>query len=441
MDIILVGIIGVVVLLALLMMGVYVAVALGVVGFVGIAYILGLSPAMSLLASTTFHYGTEYTFIVIPLFVAMGLFAAEEGISKDAYDALAKWIGNIRGGLGVATVGACAIFGTLTGSSVVTAVVFAKVSVPEMRRHGYDAATSYGLVCAAGAIGILIPPSLLAVVYSLITGESLGQVLLAGIGPGLLLTVGLILSFVALLTVRPSLGPARAIKSVTWRERLIALPNLWPAFVVALIMIGGVYAGVFTVVEAAGIGTAVLLLLYFAIRGVSQQSLQAVTASLREAVALTSMILLILITAQIFARFLVLTELGTSVAEFVVAAKLSSFEFVLAAVVLTIFLGMLIDSVSILAIIIPVLYPIAQAMSIDPLWFAMVIIFATQVGIITPPFALAVFAVKTVADPDITLEDIFRGTMFFLFVMLVILAILILIPGVSTWIPHRMWQP
>ncbi len=219
------------------------------------------------------------------------------------------------------------------------------------------------------------------------------------------------------------------------------MPQLWPAFVVAIVMIGGVYFGVFTVVEAAGIGTAVLLLLYFAIKGVSKRSLQTVTASLREAVALTSMILLILITAQIFARFLVLTELGTALADFVVDAKLSSLQFLLAAVVLTILLGMLIDSVSILAIIVPVLYPIAQAMSIDPLWFAMVIIFATQVGIITPPFALAVFAVKTVADPDITLEDISRGTMFFLFVMLVILAILILIPGVSTWIPHRMWQP
>lgn len=440
MDVISVGIIGVVLLIALLMVGVYVAVALGVVGFIGTAYFLGFSPATSLLASTTFHYGTEYTFIVIPLFVAMGLFAAEEGISKDAYDALAKWIGNVRGGLGIATIGACTIFGTLTGSSVVTSVVFAKVSVPEMRRHGYDASISYGLVCTAGAIGMLIPPSLLAVVYSLITGESLGQLLLAGIGPGLLLTAGLIVAFVALLTFRPSLGPTRAIEGVSWRERLIALPQLWPAFVVAIVMIGGVYFGVFTVVEAAGIGTAVLLLLYFAIKGVSKRSLQTVTASLREAVALTSMILLILITAQIFARFLVLTELGTALADFVVDAKLSSLQFLLAAVVLTILLGMLIDSVSILAIIVPVLYPIAQAMSIDPLWFAMVIVFATQVGLITPPFALTVFAVKAVAEPGITLEDIFRGTMFFWLVMVIILAILILIPDITTWIPHNMWQ-
>jgi tripartite ATP-independent transporter DctM subunit len=440
MDVFSVGIIGVVVLIALLMMGVYVAVALGLVGFIGTAYFLGFSPATSLLASTTFHYGTEYTFIVIPLFVAMGLFAAEEGISKDAYDALAKWIGNVRGGLGIATIGACTIFGTLTGSSVVTSVVFAKVSVPEMRRHGYDASISYGLVCTAGAIGMLIPPSLLAVVYSLITGESLGQLLLAGIGPGLLLTAGLIVAFVALLTFRPSLGPTRAIEGVSWRERLIALPQLWPAFVVAIVMIGGVYFGVFTVVEAAGIGTAVLLLLYFAIKGVSKRSLQTVTASLREAVALTSMILLILITAQIFARFLVLTELGTALADFVVDAKLSSLQFLLAAVVLTILLGMLIDSVSILAIIVPVLYPIAQAMSIDPLWFAMVIVFATQVGLITPPFALTVFAVKAVAEPGINLEDIFRGTMFFLVVMIIILAILILIPDITTWIPYNMWQ-
>jgi len=370
----------------------------------------------------------------------MGLFAAEEGISKDAYDALAKWIGNVRGGLGIATVGACAIFGTLTGSSVVTSVVFAKVSVPEMRRHGYDGSLSYGLVCTAGAIGMFIPPSLLAVVYSLITGESLGQLLLAGIGPGLLLTAGLILALVVLLTFRPSLGPTRAIENVTWRERLIALPKLWPALVVAIIMMGGVYFGVFTVVESAGIGTAVLLLLYFATKGVSKRSLQAVMTSLREAVALTSMILLILISAQIFSRFLVLTALGTTLADFVLATKLSSLEFLLAAIVLTVLLGMLIDSISILAIIIPILYPIAQTMGMDQLWFAMIIIFATQIGLISPPFALSVFAVKAVAEPDVTLEDIFRGTMFFLIVMFVILAILVLIPGISTWIPYNMWQ-
>ena len=205
-------------------------------------------------------------------------------------------------------------------------------------------------------------------------------------------------------------------------------------------MMGGVYFGVFTVVESAGIGTAVLLLLYFATKGVSKRSLQAVMTSLREAVALTSMILLILISAQIFSRFLVLTALGTTLADFVLATKLSSLEFLLAAIVLTVLLGMLIDSISILAIIIPILYPIAQTMGMDQLWFAMIIIFATQIGLISPPFALSVFAVKAVAEPDVTLEDIFRGTMFFLIVMFVILAILVLIPGISTWIPYNMWQ-
>lgn len=441
MDPIWIGVLAVAALLVLLFAGVYVAMALAIVGTVGLILLAGFRATMSTIAGLGFFYATSYSFIVFPLFVAMGLLAAEGGISKDLYDGLAKWIGRVKGGLGIATVGGCTIFGTLTGSSVVTAVVFAKVSVPEMRRHGYDPKISYGLVCAAGAIGLLIPPNVLAVIYALITEQSLGQLLMAGIGPGILLGLCLSLGFVGLLYLRPSLGPPVTQISVNWKERLMALPKLWPALVVGGFVIGGVYAGIFTVIESAGFGTFILLLVYFLTKGINHESIRAVGTSLRESVALSAMVIIILVAAQIFGRLLVLSRLGDELTAYVITAEFSPMQFVFTAVILYIILGCLLDAISILAITIPLFYPIVLQMKIDPVWFATVMILATQVGIITPPFALAVFAVKAVADPDVSIEDIFRGTMPFLVLMIVALIITILVPPISTWIPYHMYQP
>lgn len=426
--------------LALLFSGVYIAVALGIAGLVGLISIIGLERTTGMLATVAFHYGTQYSFIVIPLFVAMGLFAAEGGVSKDAYDALVKWFGRIKGGLGLATIGACTIFGTLTGSSVVTAVVFAKICVPEMRSHGYDMKMSYGIVCSAGAIGLLIPPNLMAVVYASLTEESLGQLLMAGIGPGIVLAFCLGLGLVVLLVWQPSLGPSGGEKRVTWRERFSVLPKLWSVIVVALIVIGGIYSGLFTVNEASGIGTLVLLVLYFCIKGFSRQSWQVIMAALRESISITAMIMIILIGAQIFSRAVVLSQLGPTLSNYIIMWNLSPLEFVIAVTVLYLILGCLIDSFSILAITIPVLYPIVLAMKIDPIWFATVMIVATQVGLITPPFGMAVFAVKAVAGKEISLEDLFKGAFPFLIFTLLCLAIVIAFPPISTWIPDHIWQ-
>ena len=206
-------------------------------------------------------------------------------------------------------------------------------------------------------------------------------------------------------------------------------------------MIGGVYAGLFTVIESAGIGTFMLLFVYFLLKGINGTSLKAVARSLRESVALSAMVLIIIVTAQIFGRLLVLSKLGDHLVGYVTASQFSPMQFVLIAVVLYLILGMLIDSISILAITVPLFYPIVLQLKIDPVWFATVMILATQLGIVTPPFAMAVFAVKAVADPDVTLEGIFRGAMPFLIFMAVALIIVIAIPAISTWIPYHMWQP
>lgn len=432
-----IGIVGSVILLVLLFGGVYVGVALGLVGTLGIIAIIGFSPAMSLLATTWFHYGTNYVFIVIPLFVAMGLFSAQADISRNSYDTLSKWLGQIRGGLGLATVGACTIFGALTGSSIVTAIVFAKISVPEMRRLGYNARISYGLVSAAGAIGMLIPPSVLAVIYAIITGQSVGALLLGGIGAGLVLAFCLGSGFVILLTLRPSLGPTASTVRITWKERFVSLPQLWPAFVVATIIIGGIYGGIFTVTEAAGVGSFATLILLLAIKGFSRESVKNIFEVLRDTISLSGMVLLILMTAQIYSRFLVLSGVGPSLANFIISLNLQPIWFVIGVSILFLFLGALIDAVSILAITIPLFYPVVVAMNIDVIWFAIVMILSTQIGTITPPVGLVIYAVKGVAEPDISLEDILRGVTPFFVMMLVALAIVIAFPVITTWIPYN----
>jgi len=435
-----VGIGAVCLLLTLLFSGVYVAVALALSGVLGMIIIIGFQPAMTLLATTFFSYSIRYAFIVIPLFVAMGLLSAETEISRDAYNTAAKWLGHIKGGLGAATVGACTIFGTLTGSSIVTSMVFAKVSAPEMIRHGYDPKITYGLVASAGSIGMMIPPSVLVVFYALLTEESVGQLLMGGVGAGLVLAFCLGSAFILLLTLRPSLGPRAKGISATWKERFISLPKLWPALVVASVVIGGVYAGIFTVVEAAGMGTFVLFLLFIISKRFSRQTWPALASCLRETLSVTAMVLLILVSAQVFSRLLVLSGLGSMMTDFLINADLTKIQFVIGVTFLYLLLGCLIDAWSILAITIPVFMPVIESLGIDPIWFAMLTIVATQIGTVTPPVGLTVYAVKGVVGESVKLGDIFRGVMPFFVALLIAQAILIAFPILVTWIPYHIWR-
>ncbi|MEW6668274.1 MAG: TRAP transporter large permease [Thermodesulfobacteriota bacterium] len=436
-----VGVGSVCILFVLLAGGVYVGVALGVSGVLGMIFILGLKPALSLLYSTFFAYGSNYFFVVVPLFVAMGLFAAGGEISRDSYDILAKWLGGVRGGLGLATVGAATLFGLLTGSSVVTSLVFGRVSSPEMVRHGYDPKIAYGLAASAGPIGMLIPPSVLAVIYALIAQLSVGKVLMGGVGAGLVMAFCLCGGLILLLTMRPSLGPAkRGSMSATWRERLVSLPKLWPAIVVAIIGIGGIYGGVFTVTEAAGVGTFVLFLLFLISKKLSRQAWPQIAACLRETVSMTAMVLLILVCAQVFSRMLILSGLAASLTDFLITSKLTEIQFVVAATLTYMVLGCFLDAFSILAITVPMFTGVINSQGIDPIWFGVLMIVATQIGCITPPVGLTVYAVKSIAPPEVSLGDIFLGSAPFFVALLIAQGILIALPVIITWLPNHIVQ-
>ena len=436
-----IGVICVLLLFVLLAGGVYVAVALGVSGLLGMIFIVGFEGALELLFSTVFAYSSNYFFVVVPLFVAMGLIAAEGDISRDSYDTLSKWLSGVRGGLGLATVGGCIFFGLLTGSSLVTALVFARTSAPEMVRHGYDPKITYGLIASAGTVGMLIPPSVMAVVYALIANLSVGKVLLGGIGAGLVMGLCLCGALIGLLTIRPSLGPDRegTIKT-SWKDRFFSLGKLWQVFVVATVGIGGVYSGMFTVNEAAGIGVFVLLVMFLVTQRFSREAFRHLGNCLRETVSITAMVLVILVCAQVFSRMLVLSGVAERLTSLLIDANLTTTTFILGATVIFIFLGCFLDAFSILAITVPMFTPVIQSMGVDPIWFAVLMIAATQIGCVTPPIGITVYATKSVAPPELTLGDIFRGSAPFFAALLVAQAILIALPGIVTWIPYHINQ-
>ena len=427
------GILGIGTVLVLLAAGVHIAVTLGLVGFVGMALIVGVEPALSILTTTTFYKVYNVMFLVLILFILVGVLAATGGISRDTYHALSLWLNRVRGGLGMATVASCTAFGTICGSSLVTASVFARVSAPEMRRYGYDKRLTYGLISAAGNIGMLIPPSVLIIFYSIIAEESPGKLLIAGLTPGILLLIVFCLGLWAIGRIRPALVGS-LVPGVTWRQRIVSLRLLWPLTLVATILIVGVSTGVLAVTEAGGAGVAVVFL--FTV--ITQRSLKPIMPGLAEAASISVMIFFIFISAGVFARFLALSGVAPALLKWVVGLGLSHLGMVIVMSVIYIMLGCVLDGISMIAITVPLIYPAVQAMGIDPIWYGMSIILAIHIGTITPPVGLNVYAVKGVGEADVSLEDIFIGVVPWFLLSLVALAIIIAFPILSTTLPDMM---
>lgn len=424
------GILGILALGILIAAGVHIGIALGIVGVFGCIAIVGFNAAVSMATTTIYYSATLWTLLAVPLFILMGFLAAGGGISGKLYDTIRLWVGNFTGGLGIATVLGCAAFGTVTGSSVVASSVFAKIAAPEMVRLGYDKKLAYGLCASAGAIGMLIPPSILAIVYAMLAGLSVAELLIAGIGPGLLLTVVFSIGIYTIGKVKPHLIVTPSIGKVSWRERFGKLPSIWPVLVVAVILVGGIFSGVFSPEEAASIATFVIFVIFLFVSGDKRK--ESLFPAFRDTANTTAMIFLILTGAAVFSRFLVLSGLSDTVLNLLMGLHISKFFLVCLFGVVYLILGCFIDSVSMLAITIPVIQPVILANHIDPIGFAMMAIFSTQIGTITPPVGICVYATKAVAPPEVSLEDVFSGTFPFLIMELLVLVLIIAFPIIST---------
>ena len=426
------GLTGLAVLLALLALRIPVAFAMFLVGLAGLSYLDSPSSALSLLASETFTLASSAELVVIPLFILMGNVATEAGMSRRLYDAAYAWIGPIRGGLASATVLGCAGFAALSGSSVASALTMGRVSLSEMARFGYSPRLSTGAVAAGGTLGILIPPSTGFVLYAILTRESIGRLFLAGVIPGLLLTLLFVLTIYVLTLIRPRLGPPGPLQP--WRQRARASLGALPILSIVLITIGGIYLGIFSPVEAAAVGAGLAIA-----GGILERSLtvRGFIDALKDSVSTTATVMLILIAAHVIGPFLALSHIPALVGDLLTGLDVGRYG-VLALILLSyLVLGCFLEGFAMLVLTMPIFFPVITELGFDPVWFGVVVVLTLEMGLITPPVGVNVFIVKSVA-PEIPLGTIFAGVAPFLLAMVVTVVILTLFPQLALFLPATM---
>lgn len=432
-----IGVIAVAALVALIFMGLPIGVGMLVVSFFGVASIRGDAVAWRMAGSVGNDALREYLYAVVPLFILMGLLVTSSGVGKDTFDVFQQMLRRVKAGLGVATVFANAVFAAITGISVASASVFARIAVPEMRRHGYSKPFATGVVAGSSVLGMLIPPSLLMIVYAVQAEESVGRMFLAGIGPGILLALIFALTIALLARFRPGFVfdlPERA----TGGAALYSVPQMAgkavPILILVFLVLGGLYGGFLNPTEAGAVGALGALGIALARRTLTVRSFWRL---LLETGQITVAVLFLILAATFFSRMLAMSGLPAAVSELLLSGPVGPMGFLLIYLALIIALGCLIDSISIMLIVLPIALPVAEAAGFDLVWFGVLTVVAVEIGLLTPPFGLSVFTIKAALnDPAIGLSHIFRGALPFIAAMIVCLALLILFPPIATYLPR-----
>ena len=428
----LIGILGIVLMFVLLALGMYIGMAMALVGFLGLCIIVGWGPGLSILGITPLAEGSSYTLSVIPLFVLMGQFAFISGISTDIYKTVYAWMGRFRGGLAMATICACAGFAAVCGSSLATGATMGMVAIPEMDKYKYNQRLSTGCVAAGGTLGILIPPSIGFVIYGILTHESIGRLFMAGIIPGILLAVLFILTIYIQCRINPEMGPRG--ESTPWRVKIKSLSGTWGILSLIFLVMGGLYFGVVTPTEAAGVGAFGSFVIALFKR---KLNLEGLMQCLLETGKTTAMIFLIIIGANMFSSFLGLAKIPMGLAEFIAGLDLPKTVILIAILLIYILMGCVMDCYAIMILTVPIIFPVIEALQFDPIWFGVLMVIVLEVGLITPPVGLNVFVLKAAAR-NVPLTVIFRGILPFLVAAFLVIFILIIFPEIATFLPSRM---
>jgi tripartite ATP-independent transporter DctM subunit len=428
-----IGMLGVAALLVALFARVPIAVALVLTGMFGYAAIDGWKSALDVMGAVPFEMASvranAYSFSVVPLFILMGAVASRARMSRELYDAANAIFSGFRGALTNATIGACAGFGAICGSSIATAATFSKVAIPEMRRHGYDAGLAAGAVASAGTLAILIPPSVLLAVYSLVAEESLPKLFAAALIPGLVLAALYVLTVWVIARLKPGWTPYVA--PMPLRERVTAAVSLWKLGILFFLAVVGIYLGWFSPTEAAAVAAFAAIVIGFATRTLTPSGL---LEAFLETVYSTAMLFFIVIGAFIFARFMVLTRVPNELVRLVGEWGLSPFVIVLAVVALYFVLGTFLEEVSTILLTVPVILPLMQSLGYDGVWFGVFVTAMCTIGLISPPVGLTIFVIQA-QNPDIPAGKIYRGTLPFLAADFVLIGLLIAFPALALWLP------
>ncbi len=415
--------------LLLIALGVPVAVSMAAVGILGTWWLSGWSAAAFALGSAPFEQIFPYSFSVIPLFVMMGVFASHAGLSRSLFDAINSFLGHLRGGLAVTTIGACAAFGAICGSSLATVATIGRVALPEMRRHGYDDSLSAATVAAGGTLGVLIPPSILLVIYGLLTQVSIGALFVGALVPGILGALLYALAILVRLRFVPSAAPR--LEPAPWSVRLHHLARVWPVALLFGVVIGGIYAGWFSPTEAAAVGAVGAFALAALARTISLPMLRA---SVAETAGLSGMIFFILIGAGFFNFLLESTGLPRYLIAAIDAAGLTPLSVMVLILVFYVVLGCFMDAMSMILLTVPLLAPVALGLDFDLVWFGIMVVTVAEIGLITPPIGMNLFVVQA-SVPDLRLGTVVRGILPFILADIARLILLLAFPGLVLWLP------
>ena len=421
-------------LLVWLAFGVHIGVALGLAGFIGIYLTVGPDAAAAQLAAIPFSTTNNFALAVIPLFILMGSFATQAGIVTELFRTAYLWLGKLRGGLAMATVMSSAAFGAASGSTIVNAAVFTKMAMPEMTRFGYDVRLSSGCIAAAGTLAALIPPSILMVIYGVITEQSIGKLLIAGIIPGIVTALLYCGGIYILARVRPDLAP-RANISVNWTERWRSLYGVTGVMVLFLIVVGGIYGGYFPATYAGAVGAAGAFVIALYKRRMGMGSLSEV---LKEAAVTTSVIFIIVVGGMVFARFLTYSGLVDIISKELLSFGTGKYTYLIGYVVLFTILGCFIEPIAIMVMTLPIMYPVMVAQGFDPIWLGVVSVKLAEIGVLTPPVGLNVFVVKSSSPIPVTLGQVFTGVVPFIALDFLSLVLYVIFPEMILWLPNLM---
>lgn len=419
-------------MIVLVLLSVNVCFAIIIAGMVGLVMTIGVGPALSSMAIIAFERSTDYTFAVIPLFMLMSAFIATSDIGKQSYETARALIGQAKGGLAMATVGACALFAASTGTSMAGAIAFGKISYPEMKRYGYESKLALGSIAAGATMGILIPPSLGFIIVGILTQLSIGKLFIAGIIPGILQAVFYIILIAILCRFNPQLGPSGP--KATVKQKIGSLRLTWPVVCLFLLIIGGMYGGIFTATEAGAVGAFGALVIALVQKQLTGASF---LRSLLDSAQITGMIIALVIAAYIFKQFLAITRVPFVFSDYIATIGINRYVILLLLLIVYIILGMVFDIYAIMLMTVPIIFPTMTALGFHPIWFGVIMVRMMEMGDITPPFGFNLFALAG-ALPDVQITDLYRGVIPFLIADLVHVALLIAIPALSTFLPEMM---
>jgi len=432
MDQLIMGFLGLAAIFVLVVLGMRIAFATALVGFVGLWVMKNMGVAANVIGFLPHGIVAHYSLSVIPLFIIMGYYAFYAGLTDDVFFTARQWVGHLPGGLAIASVFGCAGFAACTGASTASAAIMGRVAIPEMRKYGYHPRLAAGVVAASGTLASLIPPSVILVIYGIITEESIGALLIGGFIPGVIsaaIYAGMIYTRVK---ISPELGQVQP--RASWKEKIISLRRTWGVLLLIFLVIGGIYSGVFTPTEAGGAAAFSAFLMALFMRRLTIERLKE---SLLETGRTTIMIFSIIVGVLIFVRFLALTGLPSSFAEFILGLPVPRLLILLMILSVYVFLGMFLDAIGMLMLTLPIVFPAVVSLGYDPIWFGIIAVKMCEICLITPPVGLNCYIVRSVA-PDIPLEEIFRGIIPFVAMDVLTVGVFIAFPQIITFLPSHM---